>query len=909
MFRQTLLLLLLISTCIFALYEEEAGRIDWSQSFIGTIEHVHIPTSQGNKVAYVTTKNHALAALNLRSGEIEWRKVLSRKEEINAFLATGADTLLTVSGGCSMARLWNLQGQLLWEQSVAESRSQRCHVKLHNQYVAILSERQVAFLNSATGAALWKTPIENDALAVAIVNQEASTTLQVLTLDQMDKVIMAVTYLTLDALSGQIKDRKTHALTNPMQTSDIAWVNGQYLVLLDKRDQKLVIVSGNSHFVVNSEIALVNAQISDGEKNEFYIRDSVRRSVTRVVVQDSSAKFEAVNAALVLQQVQVSVKDGKTIRIQSPGQKDQDIEFDVNNHGYPTAVYVQNIASGSRVLLQCEDGSVSVIQSSKLLWTREEALADIESTTFVDLPVLNKLPHVERAIAAFSTRIQYQINQAKELVNFLIEQVTKKDLSTKPQSKHPYRDKYAFDKYILVTTKEGKNFALHTRDGSIVWSMFYRTLFTQATALDPNSIQLFITKAHPEQDTLVAVVCRAGNDQTLVATLNAVTGEVVRASQALPFSHTAAAVYATDLHEEGPIVLFDSQQNAHLVPEQSTSATKRIYFHQVNTKTGSVAGYTWVNGEKQAKQVWSMQFKNQIMAYAKHDNSAVHSVVHVTGSGHVLHKYINPHLIGVATLNQENQLARSLDVYLIDSVTGETVYHTSHPYSEGPVHLAIDDNLVFYHYTNQKTKRYEAAIIELYSNDTSIEQSLVSALVHLNSRSKDFSAYQLPKPFALRQSYVFPTGISAVGISKTKLGITSKQMLFGLTSGQILAMNKKIMDARRPLGAATAADAEEGLAPYDPYLPFDAKSIVSYNKTIHSIDRIVSSPSNLESTAHVFVQGLDLFYTRVSPSLAYDLLNEDFSYVLLLATVAGLMVVTLIARWYASKKELQRMWS
>lgn len=78
---------------------------------------------------------------------------------------------------------------------------------------------------------------------------------------------------------------------------------------------------------------------------------------------------------------------------------------------------------------------------------------------------------------------------------------------------------------------------------------------------------------------------------------------------------------------------------------------------------------------------------------------------------------------------------------------------------------------------------------------------------------------------------------------------------------------------------------------------------------IHRLTNIESSASALESTSHVFAQGLDQFYTRVTPSLSYDLLNEDFSFSLLIITAVGLIAITLFARWYSRRQELYRAWA
>lgn len=188
-----------------------------------------------------------------------------------------------------------------------------------------------------------------------------------------------------------------------------------------------------------------------------------------------------------------------------------------------------------------------------------------------------------------------------------------------------------------------------------------------------------------------------------------------------------------------------------------------------------------------------------------------------------------------------------------------------------------------------------------------------------NTRDATFSSYKLPKPFVIKQAFVFPTGVTAISTSRTKLGITSKSFLcmllilfykfvVGLTSNQVLSMPKKLLDVRRPVGAPSAGDQEEGLLPYHPVLPLEGTAIVSHNRSIHQITQIYTADSQLESTSHILAHGVDLFYTRVTPALSYDLLNEDFSYKLLVVTVVTLLAVTLLARRWAYNKEVSRAW-
>ena len=64
----------------------------------------------------------------------------------------------------------------------------------------------------------------------------------------------------------------------------------------------------------------------------------------------------------------------------------------------------------------------------------------------------------------------------------------------------------------------------------------------------------------------------------------------------------------------------------------------------------------------------------------------------------------------------------------------------------------------------------------------------------------------------------------------------------------------------------------------------------------------------MESSSLVFISGHDTFFTVVTPSKAFDLLESDFNYLGLVGTVVGALVLVLVFRWLALGKELKNQW-
>ena len=77
---------------------------------------------------------------------------------------------------------------------------------------------------------------------------------------------------------------------------------------------------------------------------------------------------------------------------------------------------------------------------------------------------------------------------------------------------------------------------------------------------------------------------------------------------------------------------------------------------------------------------------------------------------------------------------------------------------------------------------------------------------------------------------------------------------------------------------------------------------------VSNVKGIYSSPAGLESTCLVFTYGLDLYFTRVTPSRLFDVLKEDFDYWFISGTLMILGMVTLVSARLASVKVLRQIW-
>ncbi|XP_078741707.1 ER membrane protein complex subunit 1-like, partial [Lampetra fluviatilis] len=101
---------------------------------------------------------------------------------------------------------------------------------------------------------------------------------------------------------------------------------------------------------------------------------------------------------------------------------------------------------------------------------------------------------------------------------------------------------------------------------------------------------------------------------------------------------------------------------------------------------------------------------------------------------------------------------------------------------------------------------------------------------------------------------------------------------------------------------------EEGLIPYSPELPLPTEWNINYNQSVAQVRAVHTSPTGLESTCLVVAYGLDVFQTRVHPSRMFDVLKDDFDFVLIGSVLVGLLLASALTRRLAQVKGLNAAW-
>jgi len=467
--------------------------------------------------------------------------------------------------------------------------------------------------------------------------------------------------------------------------------------------------------------------------------------------------------------------------------------------------------------------------------------------------------------------------------------------SGQTESSELVSDKLGLRKMLLLSTEVGKLFGVDSENGNIIWSL------SNFIGLKEGSVVLLRSPA--SYAAIALFIAQTPEKKTLFAYFNPITGEIQEGS---PFIRDYEVDHVIRLPQVGQhhthfVFVVDSKLNVRVFPENDVEnliLSDPVSFFLWNET--SLKGYqihAAKPGQFLTTMAWSLPFSEgeKIVALSqKSPLEKVASLGRVLGDRRVLYKYLNPALIAVATITSSS----TLNIYLIDSHVGGVIGHQFHHQSASPVSLVVCEHWVVYHYWNKREKQYQLSVLELFES--------VQPDVRVNK--VNFTSYDGFIPEILAQSYIFPAGVSALAVSQTKRGITSRQILFGLTTDQIYGIGKRMVDPRRKLGAPSNEDREEGLIPYDPFLPVNPKGMVSYNQTVARVRNIVTFPANLESTSLILAYGLDMFFTRTNPSKTFDSLTDEFEYGLLLLTIALLVVALVVSSRLANRKALRAKW-
>ncbi|CAB1113817.1 unnamed protein product [Ectocarpus sp. CCAP 1310/34] len=447
---------------------------------------------------------------------------------------------------------------------------------------------------------------------------------------------------------------------------------------------------------------------------------------------------------------------------------------------------------------------------------------------------------------------------------------------------------FGLKKLAVCTTAAGKMFALDMADGSVTWSLFRPSWMPSGAKVLLHATRSKGALGYSPEVAVIAV----GEVKTVVSGLDALTGlETYREELDLKVD-SAVPLGVKDGQERNIIMLVDRQ--VHAVPRsaEASSALRgllpHLFYHSLSeTGLESFSVVSTAPGDESdmdegplgSATVASVPFnpkRSKVVATAYPDRrDGVQTPAHTLGDDSLLIKYINPRLFAFATLSPEeaeseewagddagqlNGKGQELTVTLVDYVSGRVLHRISHKGAAEPVHMQVSESWVVYSYWSAASHRTEMSTLSLYEG--MIDKYGLSPF-NRPEWKEEFSSFESRVPIVLQKTFIFPLPVTALGITLTQYGITSKNILVGTAVGQV----------------------------------------------IERVDRVLTEPTGLESTSLVLALGLDIFGARVAPSKTYDMLDPNFNYALLALVLGAMATAVGVANRLAAHKRLSEQWA
>lgn len=975
------LLLLLFSAFNFShsLYEDQVGLMDWHQQYIGKVKQAVFQTQKaGRKRVIVATEENVVASLDLRRGEIFWRKVLGAKDSVDEIALALGKYVVTLSSEGSVLRAWNLpDGLLVWESILTGSQSLKSLLLVpetlkvdKDSVILVYGCGSLHAVSSIDGEVIWSKDLAAEGILVQqLIYNDENNMLYAVGFDGVSEFHL----YQINAKNGELLKHNSAAYPGGFSGAMLLVTNDRLVTLdssratvvaIEIREEKIVFeptqvsdllqdVSGTAIllpaklagiFAVKVNTVILFVKVTNDGKLE------VVDKLDHTVAVSDALSFSEGQQAFALVQHEGSKID-LTIKLNNDWSSNllkESIIMD-QDRGVVQKMFINNYirtdrSYGFRALLVMEDHSLLLVQQGAIVWSREDSLASVIDVTTSDLPIEKDGVSVAKVEHSLFEWLQGHLLKLKGTLMLAtpddVVAIQKMRLQSSEKSKMT-RDHNGFRKLLVVLTRAGKVFALHTGDGRIIWSQLLHALRKSGSCESPSGLKLLHWKVphHHAMDEnpslLVTGRCGVASDSPgVLSIVDAYSGKEVKSFGSIHSIVQVIPLPYTDSKERHLHLLIDDVNRAHLYPQTPEaveifkSEFTNIYWYSVEDNNGILRGHAVksncvldVADEYcfETRDLWSVVFPSEsekiITTVTRKLNEVVHTQAKAIADEDVMFKYISKNLLFVATVSPKatgeigsvTPEESCLVVYLIDTITGRILHRMTHHGSQGPVHAVLSENWVVYHYFNLRAHRYEMSVIEIYDQSRADNKDVLKLVFGKHNLTSPISSYSRPDVVTKSQSYFFTHSVKTIAVTSTAKGITSRQLLVGTIGDQVLALDKRFLDPRRSLNP-TAAEKEEGIIPLTDSLPILPQSYVTHALKVENLRGIEVIPAKLESTTLIFAYGVDLFFTRLAPSRTYDSLTEDFSYALLLITIVALVVAIFVTWILSERKELQEKW-
>ena len=933
---------------VTSVYQDEAGTVDFHLALLGepsaanTFFHQPYAASKAALI-YTLSEKNVLGALNPRDGSIVWRQRLPTNSSIpTGRLVRSEDQDVVVAAVGDTVTAWSApDGRLVWEEkyynalvkNVALVALPEAGQASGTKDVLVLLEGenvQVRRIDGASGETKW---IHEDTSGdIAFRVSASGTGVYFLSLQKALLRGYKTRVSSLDPTTGNVFDQNIFSSDSEISSENdvlyagegpslplLVWSDpsrqtvraclfGQKQIsTLDMKSTRKPIESIHVH-ASSGPLAmphfLVHVQTEEDHWAEVYHVDLKKSAVSKAYDLPTNAGYGAFSASHIDSSVYFTRVSGYEVTLVSSASHGRLERFDVKEVNIPGLIgFIHPVQAASEVILKSDSsfavrsavlyssGDWILIRNGATDWTRPEALAGILKAEWFD----------EDAHQAFVEELEaeFHINPIKAYVHRISRHVN--DLQLAIQA-------------LPTAISEKLDACVHHDPTSIMGSFTNSIAESITETIVQGSVSDMLKKVgFGFHKTIVA----ATENGRLVAISPINSGTVVW-NKKLPsladvdrsnISTVGSLAKRYELLRKGPPKVGYTSSRELL----GTGDMKTRYSYRFDA--GVVKGY----GKNE--ELWEMrpQPGHEIVSVtAPALNETVASIGKALGDRSVLYKYLNPNAVLVLA---KNDAKREISLTLLDTISGMMLYSTTHQDVDAlqPISSVVSENWFAYSFTSDISPSSEAsskghllAVAELYESPIPNDRGPLGIQTNYSYSGPSASPVGFYRPHVISQVFQIPEPVSHMSVTQTKQGITSRQLLLSLPlSKSIVAVPGPAIDARRVVGGdpTSLQQSEEGLTRYGPFIEFNPQWYLTHAWEVMGVEKIIASPSYLESTSLLFAYGdLDIFGTRLAPSFGFDMLTASFNKIQLVLTVVALCIGVVVVRPLVTRKQVGMMW-
>ncbi|KAL8805000.1 MAG: hypothetical protein Q9182_002202 [Xanthomendoza sp. 2 TL-2023] len=938
-----------------AIYADEAYQVDFHHVLLGlpqpetTFLHRPAPASKAS-LLYTLSERSVLGAINPKDGSVVWRQQLGNGSgRLKA--SEGGTTVVTAVNGTVQA--WDAaEGRLVWGWRGSEEIKALEVLKSENAAQAVYiitqntgSKATIRKLSEDSGAVLWEHEDESGDIPLGLSISAQGVHYVVLHSALLQGSKFRVT--TLQPSNGQTL--KSLALSGDKDISDARSIlpieSSLSLPLLAWSDRTLTNLRLNilgSNHVLNVKLAtekgaytdkiqihasskteravdiLVHCQSQRSHWAEIYhldLKSETLKKVYQLPSQEGPTAFSATAHGSTTYFVRTTERDVTLFTFtseQSVGQwtlqpKPYDRISKLSGIAHAVSEVVSRgtskYAVRSAVILS--SGDWKMIYNGDESWFRPESLAGVVAAVWADTDGHEHLAEELAAeshsnvVAAYLNRLKRHLKDARGFpawAKTLLERITDSLLSRGRPSHGAPNDNFGFHKVLIAATDSGRLFALEAgNQGKIIWSV-------QASHIEEGQRWAVESIETDHENALVQI---SGGESFSVNLKQGIIFDKQFGSSALSLKTTAVlpnvsgSAVSIQIHSDGTLGL---PQSSRLGPEMI-----------MVTQDDKMVVRGWTLGAPKPQLLWKFVPgpNEKIVTLARRPSKdPVASIGKALGDRNVLYKFLSPNLLVIGTVNTDTSLA---SFHILDSTSGSILHTLTHPNVDAnqPITSVLSENWFAYSVFSGFSEDavdigaemlapaigHQLVVSELFESSIPNDRGVLGSILNTSSLGPSVVDGNVPteSPYVISQTYLIPAAISFMAVSTTLQGITPRSLLCVVPSlNSVIAIPRGFIDPRRPVGRdASAAEMEEGLFRHNAVLDFDPKWVLNHMREVLGIQRVMTSPSLLESTSLVFAFGtLDMFGTRIAPIGGFDILGKGFNKMQLIGTVAALAVGT-----------------